>query len=244
MLEHAPSVDSSNGGLRCLASAAGPCTLASRHWVTRSPVIKPNRLRDESLSFPIHISSPRGSADNPATTPNPKSHREAKAKTILHCRAASECLEPNIADDLRLGVDLDMQPHNIATLSGINVLALARQVGVRKKNTYSRRAHQSFTNRLIRLVEGSDVPGTSIICPGAALAKSESQSDHWTRRLDGGRTIKDFLVVMPPLWLRDSRRNLSAQRGGDWTNRRRQSPGRNGADCSREHISQSQWSVV
>jgi hypothetical protein len=38
-------------------------------------------------------------------------------KLVLHRRTASESLEPDITDDLCIGVDLDMESHNVATLS-------------------------------------------------------------------------------------------------------------------------------
>ena len=34
----------------------------------------------------------------------------------LHGRTTAECLEPDVADDFCLGIDLDMKPHHITAL--------------------------------------------------------------------------------------------------------------------------------
>jgi len=108
----------------------------------------------------------------------------------LHGRTTAECLESNVANDFGLGIDLDMKPHHIAT---------------------SRSSHQTFTHRLICLIERANIPRARVV-------------------------VKNLLVILPGL----RPGQLAGKRTGDRNcsrpQRRCEGARRNSAGCLGEHF--------
>ena len=66
---------------------------------------------------------------------------------VLHSGAAAEGLEADVTDDLRFGINLDVQPHDIAALfvAELSASPRSRPLSI-EKETYSRCANETLAD--------------------------------------------------------------------------------------------------